>query len=123
MTHPIPAAVRKCPTCGQPLPKNVRLLLDAAQLLQILTSGEPHREVYRGDGTNQWFVTYGGGEASAEAVQELVAAGKIRSLYSNCPNDAYHVGRTIDMEATVAARQKIPGHAKRSIIVYVEDPT
>lgn len=82
-----------CPVCGGPMLKR---LLDASELLAVLQHSEPHREVYRGDRTNRWFVTYGGGETTAEAVQQLVHQGLLRKVYSDCP-DAYHVGRTLDM--------------------------
>ncbi len=90
-----------CPTCGQP----IRHLLDAHNLLEVLTNGLPHREVYHGQ-SGGWWVTYGGGEVSADAVRELVERGFIRSVYNSCPDEAYHVGRTLDVDATMAERKK-----------------
>jgi hypothetical protein len=73
--------VAHCPKCGQLIPSSH----DADWLLDILTNGTPRREVYRGkDGG--WFVTYGGGEVSADAVRALRARGEIVSKYSNCPS-------------------------------------
>ena len=109
-----------CPTCGQPLPPSQQR--DAAWLLDLLTNGTPHREVFKSrDDARQWYVTYGGGPVSAEVVQELVKAGSIRSVYSNCPNDAYHVGRTLDIERTLAERKR-HRRAKDAPKIYVDDP-
>lgn len=78
---------------------------EATKLLALLRDGRPHREVYHGrDGG--WFVTYGGGEVDADAVRELVAAGLVSSVYSGCPNDSYHIGKTIDVDATTEERKK-----------------
>lgn len=91
----------------------------AERLLAILTSAEPHRNVYRGDRTQRWFVTHGGGEFSSEAVRELVNLGRIASVHSDCAEDAYHVGRTLDCKRTAEARKK---YGKRAELVYVDDP-
>lgn len=101
-----------CTKCGQLLPSE----RDADWLLNILTNDIPHREVYRGrDGG--WWLTYGHGEVPAEAVRELVRRGAIVSVYSNCPNDAYHVGQTIDIDRTMAARKKL---GKSAPTYYIE---
>lgn len=105
-----------CPTCGQ----LIKSASDAEQLLDLLTRGTPHRGVYRAQNGSGWYVTYGGGQWSEEAVMWLVNSGRIRSVYSNCPNDAYHVGRTLDIERTVAERKK-HRHAKDAKPVYVDD--
>jgi hypothetical protein len=95
----------------------LKLTPDARKLFEVLRNGRPHREVYHGrDGG--WFVTYGGGAVSASAVRELVTAGLVASVYSNCPTDSYHVGRTLDVERTLAARRLW----KRAAHVYVGDP-
>ncbi len=89
----------------------------AIALLALLRDGNPHREVYRArDGG--WFVTYGGGEVAADAVQELVRAGLVHSVYSNCPADSYHVGKTLDVERTREARRI---HGKKAPLIYVGD--
>lgn len=81
------------------------MIRDAQQLLDLLTHGESHREVYRGrDGG--WFVTYGGGQVDAEAVRDLVTRGLIHSVYNNIPDQVYHVGKTLDCTATTAERAK-----------------
>lgn len=101
-----------CSKCGQLIPDH----RDADWLLDLLANGQPHREVYKGrDGG--WFVTYGGGEVSATIVSELVRRGSIVSVYSNCPTDAYHVGRTIDIDRTYAARKK---HGKGAPTYYLQ---
>jgi len=92
-------------------------LLDAEELLEILTNGTPHREVYRGQGGG-WFVTYGGGRTSAHAVDILFQGGQIHSVYSNCRNDAYHVGRTMDIDKTIAERKRL---GSKIINIYVGD--
>ena len=97
----------RCPTCGQMTNPAV---MNAEQLLHVLQRGSPHREVYRGKNSGRWLVTYGGGEASAGAVHQLVQRGEIQAVYNNCPNDSYHIGRTWDCERTLAAR-KILGKA------------
>jgi hypothetical protein len=106
-----------CPTCGQTMPERQG---SPSWLLDLLTNGQPHREVYHGrDGG--WWVTYGGGEVSADAVRALVEGGHIVSVYSDCPKDAYHVGRTLDVARTMAERQK---HQRRKDApkIYVGDP-
>lgn len=102
-----------CPTCGQTIkPKDI----EADALLDLLTNGVPHREVYMaGDGSG-WFVTYGGGRVNSNAVAELVRAEKIHSVYSNCPTGAYHVGKTLDVDATTAERT----HRKDATRIYTD---
>ena len=105
--------VARCSKCGQ----EIRRLLDAADLMKILESGAPHREVYHGR-NGGWFVSYGGGETSHEAFMNLVKSRKVRRVYSNC-NSAYHIGRTWDYERTMAARRK---HGKAALDYYLGDP-
>ena len=98
-----------CPMCGSPVKTPTKM--NAEALLHVLRSGARHREVYRsGRNPDRWFVTYDSGEATATAVTQLVEEGKIQPVYSNCPDDSYHVGRTWDCERTLAAR-KILGKA------------
>ena len=100
---------------------NEALSFDAYALLQMLRTAIPHREVYvAGDGSGRWFVTYNGGQVSAGAVHELVEGGHIRSVYSKCPNDCYHVGRTLDIERTIEERKK-HRRAKDAPLIYVGD--
>jgi hypothetical protein len=100
-----------CPTCGQ----QVARADEVTWLLTVLKTAVPHREVYRGQ-DGHWYVTYGAGRVSPQAVEELKRCGEIVSVYSNCPNDAYHVGRTLDYERTIEARKK---HGKGAPLVYV----
>ena len=104
----------RCKTCGQLLPQKG---LNAHELVCLLKAGAPHREVYRAQGGG-WFVSYGGGAVSPEVVHELISSGEIHPVYSNCPNDAFHVGRTLDVERTLEARRELGKHAPR---YYVED--
>jgi hypothetical protein len=80
------------------------ILVDARWLYDLLKDGRPHRKVYRGK--NGWFVTYGGGEVSSDAVRELVERDLIHSVYNSCPEDCYHIGLTLDVDATMAERKK-----------------
>jgi hypothetical protein len=92
---------------------------DADWLLNILTNEVPHREVYRGrDGG--WWLTRGHGEVPPEAVAELLRRGAIVSVYSDCPTDSYHVGRTIDIPRTLAARKKL---GKAAPHIYTDTST
>lgn len=93
-----------CPSCGQ----IIKSASDADALLVLLTEGAPHREVYRAQNGSGWYVTRGGGQWSEEAVMRLVQSGPIRSVYRDCPGDAYHVGKTLDIPATLAARKCLP---------------
>lgn len=99
----------RCRTCGQVLPQT-----KADDLLVLLHEG---REVYRAQ-DGQWFVTRGGGPFSDDTVQRLVKAGTIQSVYSNCPKDAYHIGKTWDYDRTMALRKKV-GKVPQ---VFVGDP-
>ena len=108
-----------CPTCGGPLKQpQAAPVTDAAWLLGVL-KGLPHREVYRGQNGGWWLTRGGGQEIHPDAVRELVRTGKIVSVYSNCPDDSYHVGRTLDIERTTAERQR---RGRRDIMIYVGDP-
>ena len=95
----------RCPTCGQPTKTTKTTKMNAGQLLHVLRHGIPHRKIYRGKDSGRWLLTYGGGEASAEAVHQLVQGGEIQSVYSNCPDNSYHIGRTWDCGRTLAARK------------------
>jgi hypothetical protein len=90
-----------CPTCGGP----IEVETSAEALLRLLTEGRPHRHVYRPANGTGWYVTHSGKRFSAEAVHGLVRAGKIHSVYSDCPDDAYHVGKTLDVKATTEERR------------------
>lgn len=85
-------------------------ITDPDDLYKLLRDGQPHREVYRGQ-SGRWFVTYGGGEVACSAVEELVERELIHSVYSNCPRDGYHVGKTLDVGATNEERKK---HRRRA---------
>ncbi len=87
----------------------------SGMILDLLRQPEPHRHLYRGRDGN-WYVSYGGGKVSAEVAQAVIASGEVNSVYSDCPNDSYHVGRTLDVVATTAIR-KTPGN--RDTKVYL----
>lgn len=80
---------RRCATCGQPLP--VRPSTDAEGLLLVLRrpggDGEP-RSVYRGNKTDDWYITYGGGPFNGDLVRRLVEEGQLSRTYPQCA-DSY----------------------------------
>jgi hypothetical protein len=88
--------------------------LNATELLDVLRNGTPHRHVYKGQDSN-WYVTYSGGKTSFEAVRELLRKRLIQSVYSTPGLECYHIGPTIDCEASMAERRKV-GIAKARII-------
>lgn len=90
----------------------------AQKLYDLLRYETPHREVY-GACDGGWYVTYGGGEQKAECVHELVRLGLIQSVYSTCPQDAYHVGKTLDIKATTTEREK-HANRKNSPLIYTD---
>lgn len=92
-----------CPTCGG----SIEVGTDAASLLRLLMA-DPRRQVYRAANGTGWYVTRGHERFSAEAVQQLVREGRIRSVYSSIPDEAYHVGKTLDCDATMASRKGKP---------------
>lgn len=106
-----------CPTCGQPI---IERQHDAAWLLDLLTNGSPKREVYAGQ-DGGWYVTHGGGAVHASVVQRLVNQGHIHSVYSDIPDQCYHVGRTLDCARTLAERKK-HRKSKNAPKIYVGDP-
>lgn len=91
----------------------------ASMVMELLKSGEPHRELYRArDGG--WFITHGGGAVSDNVARDIIASGEVNSVYSNCPTDAYHVGKTLDVDATIAERKK-HRHGKDAPKIYIQD--
>ncbi len=108
----------QCPTCNQAV-SSAFVDSEARRLLEILTNHVRHRNVYRAQNGSGWYVTQGGGPFSEKAVKKLVASRSVGSVYSDCPNDAYHVGRTYDVARTLEARKRT---GNRSVDIYVEDP-
>lgn len=104
-----------CPTCGTKY--KAPAVRDADWLLQML-KGPPKREVYRGRDGGWWLTRGNGHEIDPDAVRELLRRGEIVSVYSDCPNDSYHVGRTLDTTRTLEARKK---RGNRGIMIYVGD--
>ena len=104
----------RCPACGQEMKR-----LAGPDAREVLRRLAPGRELYRAQGGG-WYITHGGGEVSEVVVKELLASGQVRSVYSTCPNDAYHIGRTIDMPRTLAYRKGRKRKDWRTF--YVDDP-
>ena len=92
---------------------------EAERLLHILRDAYPHREVYRAKNESGWYVTYGGGKFTYSVVLELIDEGYITSVYSDCPFEMYHVGRTIDVVRTMEERRKYK--RKDAPLIYVGD--
>jgi hypothetical protein len=92
---------------------------EAERLLHILRTATPHREVYRSRTGECWRVNHRGGRFSANAVRELFDGGYIQSVWSNCPYDAYHIGRTVNVDRSKAERKK---RGKSAPTIFVGDP-
>jgi hypothetical protein len=87
-----------CPTCGQPVP--AKPLMDAPSLLAAM---DGDCDVYKGRDGN-WYVTYGGGQASNQAVHTLRVKGEIEPTYPDCL-DCYSLpSRAADVRHKIAAR-------------------
>lgn len=50
-------------------------------------------------------------------VRRLVDEGHVRSCYSDIPNDAYHIGKTLDTKATASYRKET---GKRHARIYTD---
>lgn len=66
-------------------------------------------------------MTHGGGEVSADDVRALVQNGAVKSVYSDCPKDCYHVGPTLDTARTLELRKKFR-HGRDAPAIFVGDP-
>lgn len=92
-------------------------IVETEDLLSRLRGG---LEVYRIDGTQSWTLTRTGGvRVDRKLVERLAAEGIIRSVYSNCPRDSYHLGRTLDVDRTLESRKRL---GRKDIRVHVGDP-
>lgn len=87
-----------CPNCGQPMLGN-----QIDRLRDLLRSGQRHRHVYMAQ-SGGWYVNHGGGPVPFEAVQALLQQGEIARVYDDCA-EAYHIGKTINMAATLEYRK------------------
>lgn len=108
--------MKHCATCSC-----VNELLNADELLRLLTNGTPHREVYLAANGHSWWVTHGGGEVASHAVAELVERGAIQPVYKGRAQ-CFHVGRTLDIERTTAARKGKRHKEALAIRIYEDDP-
>jgi hypothetical protein len=88
---------------------------DAKAVLDLLRHGEPHRELYRGQ-DGGWYITYSGGKVPDAMAREIIESGEVKSVYSNAPRDAYHVGKTLDVRATERVRKET---GDRKAMVYL----
>lgn len=98
---------------------DVALSKEAQQLYDLLKNGRPHREVYRAADGSGWYITHQRGRVNEGVVSELIRFGYIRSCYSNCPSEAYHVGKTFDVDATLAERKNYR-QTKDTPIIYTD---
>lgn len=103
-----------CPTCGQPLPHE-RYEANTADEVVAALDARDGRMVYRFNDDSGWGFT-NGGRARPAAVMSAVARHLIRPCYSNAPNDAFWLRRTIDVDPTVALRKK---SGRRGETVYL----
>jgi hypothetical protein len=115
----------KCALCGQRLPvppdpaDRRGVITDEHELLAILTE-RAEREIYRSE-MGSWHYTNAGKDRRRVAValiHSLIRRGTLRPVYSNT-RDAYWLGRTIDINATLAARRM---HGKKADLVYEATP-
>lgn len=96
-----------------------RLIDREDELLAILTSADPKgklHEVYRAQ-AGTWHYTHSGRDAHRIAphlITALVGSGVLHRVY-NGTGDAYWLGPTMDIDATVAQRNRT---GDKSIIVY-----
>lgn len=70
--------------------------------------------LYRTNG-GDWAVTTNRGRVPADVAAKVIASGLVASVTSRSPNDAYHMGQTMDYEATMRARRNGDGCA----LIYV----
>lgn len=103
-----------CPTCGQAILSERYAAATAAQLVAALKE-RPRGMIYRFADQYGWGMTHGG-KVHPQAVHDAVAAKLIRPCYSNAPRDAYWLGQTIDVDASLALRAKT---GRRDAAVYV----
>lgn len=86
--------------------------ISSADELLALLKDHPDRMVYFAASGRGWFISRMKiGLVPESFVNELVARGDIHSCYSSIPHEAYHVGKTLDIEATKSERLK---HSKGS---------
>lgn len=95
-----------CSKCGQKLPRIVSPIAftDANQVLEMLQH-DSDLQMYKST-VGTWHLTRHRGQIAPEVVASLVNSGSVQSVYSNIPSEAYHVGKTWDYEATMAARKR-----------------
>jgi hypothetical protein len=83
------------------------ITVEASELLHMLTDMKPHREVYWSPKSRIWCLTRGSWyNVPPHAIQELYQLELISPVYSSCPHDSYHIGRTVDCEATIEERKR-----------------
>lgn len=87
-----------------------RLIASEDELLAILASADPKgklHQVYRSQ-AGTWHYTYSGRDAHRIAphlITALVGSGVLHRVY-NDTGDAYWLGQTMDIDATVAERSR-----------------
>lgn len=86
----------------------------ARDLLAALRA-HPEKDVYRSDHGMMWHLTYTPNcEVTKEAVEGAIASGVLLPTYSNT-RDSWGIRPTLDIDATVAARNA----GNRSAKIYV----
>lgn len=100
----------RCPTCGQlvvdePPQETTTMFTREGDLVAALRA-QVEGQVYRIDGSNEWAITrIRGVRVAADLVKGMVAARVLRRAYSTC-DDAFWLGPTIDIEATLELRKQ-----------------
>jgi len=114
-----------CPVCGQGISvpqhryERPQIIETEDDLIEILCSRTPNgeqRQVYRSR-ENTWHFTYGSERPHTidrRLITALVGSGVLRRVYSDT-GDAYWLGQTIDMDATMAKRRQT---GDRRAVVY-----
>lgn len=102
-----------CPVCGQ---QTNEVIDDKEDILKYLRSNR-ERQIYKGR-DNHWYLSHGGGEVSTRVLNSLISDGLVRQVYSNT-QDVWHLGKTMDAEATLAFRKGRP--RKEWKIIYTNE--
>lgn len=114
-----------CPVCGQhykpegSVPRKWQLVNNADELVAMLKVKGPDgqmRQLYRAQ-DNTWHCTFSGNNrhiVDRRLITELVGSGVLSRVY-NDTGDAYWLGQTIDMDATMAKRRQT---GDRRVVVY-----
>ena len=112
----------RCPNCGFRFTDQAhgRRIIDGEEELLEILRGDKTRMVYRTTDGNWCYSSPGNDHhvIDAAVVEELVSKNILRPCYTNT-TDAYHLGRTLDVDRTLAARR---AKGNRTENIYAGDP-